>query len=271
MPPEINNQNHHLPENDALWAARTSLGKAIAALEPYCQTPPDLKERYLMWFTPSEVPAVNEVWAKQGIEAVIQRWGAERRYHNRDDRPEFIPEERQLRFLSILQLEPNSSGRRQSTYYRAALLELPSQQEAKLLQILQSHEILAAVIPSYDPVLKVSLQPDAVVGARCRLQWYGPDNIYGKGVVFGVDLLLPANREFPYSARFEITETGQAHAYLFAAELVETGYDGHEYRSVTLSALQLNALQEFISSQNKLAPTPRSAALGTWLGESLVE
>lgn len=224
-----------------------------------------------MWFTASEVAAVNEVWEKQGIEAVIQRWGAERRYHNRDDRPEFIPEERQLRFLEILQLAPDSIERRQSTYYRAALFELPSQQEAKLLQILQSHEILAAVIPSYDPVLKVPLQADAVVGVRCQLQWYGPNNIYGRGVVFGVDLLLPAYRELPYMVRFEITETGEASACLFAHELVDMGYIGHEYRSVTLSALQLNALQEFISSQNKLAPTPRSAALGTWLGQSLVE
>jgi hypothetical protein len=254
-------------KDTALTIARESLGKTIAALEVYCKSPPVAVERYLLWFTPNEVDAVNRVWTEQGFTEVVRRWGTDRRYSTGATPANVIPDEHQLRFLTVLRMEDDKE---QSNYYRSAPFQLQERQATTLLEILKSTGVLSKMIPERDTVLDLLLQSKEQVGVWCFLQWYGPENFYGRGVVFEIGVELDVKVQGRYYARLQITEEGSALAFLFAAQLYETGYEGHDHRTVTLNARQLDALREFIANQGIPNTYPGQLVTGIWMGNSVV-
>ena len=274
------------PEDKGLAAARSEFGATIAALASYCKVPSVITEKYLLWFSPDEVDAVNKLWTAKGIDQVIERWGQERRYHKKEEELDFRPGDESaqvqaravdspvpIRLLTILRMEqPSKPDKKQSNYYRAAPFPISEHQELALVELLKTTKLLEDIVPKEDTELKVKLHEDDISAARCALTWYGPTNMYGKGVEFGMSLTLAVPTENgTVDARIAITEQGYAHAYLFAQEFVETGYEGHDHRQVELTEQQLRALKTFISAQKVEEFAARGYNLGFWLGNSFID
>jgi hypothetical protein len=268
------------PEHEALKSA-------IQRLETLCQNPAEISEQYMLWFRPDEFDEVNDLWSSSGIEAVVDRWGEERRYHidspedldyepTDPEQPLSVPEVHSvvpMRLLQIMHFEPSTApDDAQSGYYRAAALPLTEPQEQRLLEDLESAGLIDVAVPHQDSVTGADLSGSKVTGIKAHVEWYGPENWYGDGSVFSLSLEISRPGETNLFSRLQVDEPGEVRAHLLNPEFFETGYEGHDHRQVVLNSEQMRLLAAVVESflNSNSADTP-GYTVGAWFGNSFSE
>lgn len=239
---------------------------------------PTLKNENALWFHPHEAPSVNQVWEEHGIDGVLAKWGATRTFASGSPvslarKPSELSPEAPENATVLLVCEygpsavPNPA---QLNYFRSCAFELSEVVKSEILQTLTQAGLLTTLIPTVDTATNVALRGSPITDVRCSSDWYGPENMYGDGSVFILSLRISPPDQEAEVVDLTLEKDGSLQRRLWCASFVETGYEGHDRASLTLTTDELRAL---ISIAARVAEVPTQKAptdrIGFWHGALL--
>jgi hypothetical protein len=248
----------------------------LQKLEPLCLPPLKMEQHSLLCFRCEEFADVNAAWKNGGINAVTERWGAERTFAcgkpgTLRHPPSPPPSDAQYPLiLAVYDFAPDPSPNPvQMNYYRSRNFDLSTTRKNDIRTTLESSGILERFSPHTDSVTQASLSDASIEDISCSCQWYGRENLYGDGVALKITLtLLPPGREAEY-LRLTVDERGVMERSLWTEDFLETGYEGHEHLSKALTVDELRALLPIIAKLHSETPeVPHRHTTGTWIAHS---
>ena len=254
------------------------LAVELQKLEPLCLTPPKVGQQSLLGFRCEEFDEVNAAWKNGGIDAVTERWGAERTFARGEpgalghpSSPSTSDGQYPL-ILAIYDFVPDRSPNPvQINYYRSRNFELSTPCKDEIRTTLESSGILKRFTPHTDSITHAQLSEAPIEDITCSCQWYGPENLYGDGVTLQMMLTVRPSGQEPEHLRLCVDKRGVMTRSLWAAELMETGYEGHNHLSNTLLAEEVRALLPIIAKLHSETPSPPVRhTMGTWIANSFL-
>lgn len=247
--------------------------KILDSLEPLCVAPPSPRAGYTLWFHPSEIFNVNEMWRTQGLDAIVRAWGQERKESVESVEATLASALAGRCYLIVYESrQGNPSDPKQTNYFRTRSFSLPDNFGVELLDALADSGIRARTFPSHDSINNIDVRELSAQGIHCVASWYGPDNMYGDGVeiTFTIPVLTAENRDLKLNLSF--LRNAHAHACLFDAELFETGYEGHDHKVAPITEKGLRSLLGTLAKVSTFQPaTTNAGTFASWLGNSLPE
>jgi hypothetical protein len=262
--------------------SREPLVKQLAAelekLEPLCLPPPTIQRQSFMHFRHDEFEDVQATLEREGMQAVIARWSDRRAFARRNPHPlANLPtsptsDQRYPLLLSVTEFIPDPSPNpAQSSYFRSCSFQLSEPFQNEIRSMLDDSGMRERFWPGVDSVTHASLADASVEHIECSAQWYGPENIYGKGTVLLLTLSLRPPEHDEIYLRLSLDRCGILTRSVWAAELVETGYEGHDHMAAQLSADELRGFLPIITQLQTLNPEPPlQCTTGTWVTDSFL-
>lgn len=263
------------PSHEALLE---QLDVALRRFDPLCVAPPGIRNEKALWFHPHELTVVNQTWETKGIEGVISAWGAERTFASGNpvsltQKPSALSPEAPDNAIVLLvcefgaNAEPNPA---QVDYFRSCHFKTPEALTSEIVGTLSELGLLTELIPEVDTATLVTLRGAPITDVRCSAEWYGPHNIYGDGSVVIISLQVSPPKEEAETVQLRFERDGNLQRLLWCASLSETGYEGHDGASFTLTP---EALRAFLPILSKIAEAPPLTStndkFGFWYGNLL--
>ena len=259
-------------------ALREQLAVTLQRFESLSVAPPKVRNEKALWFHPHEIQLVNQVWREKGIDGVMATWGESRTFASGlpvslARKPSVLSPEAPANAVVMLVFEYGNAIKpdpHQLNYFRSCNFELPEELTSEALRTLTESNLLARVIPKFDPLSTTTLEGAPIKEVKCSSEWHGPDNIYGDGSNFIISLgICPPGLE-PVYAQLRFERDGKLYRNLWCASFAETGYEGHEQACFCLSTEELRAVVPIISRVAEIPPQQqRESRVAFWYGNLL--
>ena len=258
-----------------------NLQEAVANLGKLSQPLYEVSEQFILAFNHNQFEAIDALWQNHGLDLVVSRYAHLQRYHiSKIENLPQLPDDKEdklspvrydipkhLHLLQILKYEPASTlDSKQSEYFRASNIEIDPQTEQDTLNILTRSQLIELIVPELDEIQQTQLRGNDIQGIQVAVHWYGQENFYGDGSVLRLSLKVSRPERSTIDARLFVTEQGSTGVCLYDPELAETGYEGHQFRNVSLCPEQTEVLTTLIEKLSKSGSVKNKPYyMGAWL------